>query len=117
MNYTANWEITYFITSSGESPAKEFLDSLQFRQKSKIFGIFENIQKYGLNSVIPHIKKLTGTPFWEVRVMGQDNIRVIYLVVKSSTILVLHGFIKKTQKTSQRDLSLATKRYKLWVDS
>jgi len=41
----------------------------------------------------------------------------MYLVPKSNTVLVLHGFIKKTQKTSQRDLDLALKRYKLWFDS
>lgn len=111
-----DWTITYFIAPSGENPVKEFLESLQLRQKSKIFGIFENIRKYGLDSVVPHVKKLTGTPFWEIRVLGQDNIRVIYLVPKSNTVLVLHGFIKKTQKTSQRDLSVAIKRYKSWID-
>ena len=112
-----SWEIIYFITASGENPVKEFIESLQLRQKSKIFGIFENIQKYGLDSVIPHIKKLTGTPLWEIRILGQDNIRVIYLVPKSTTVLVLHGFIKKTQKTPERELSQALKRYKLWIDS
>lgn len=112
-----NWEIIYYISSTGDNPVKEFLESLQPRQKSKIFGIFENIQKYGLNSVIPHIKKLTGTPLWEIRILGQDNIRVIYLVPRSNTVLVLHGFIKKSQKTSSRDLTLAIKRYNLWVDS
>jgi phage-related protein len=117
MNSATNWKIIYFISASGENPVRNFLESLQLRQKSKIFGIFENIQKYGLDSVIPHVKKLSGTPLWEIRVLGQDNIRVIYLVPKSNTVLVLHGFIKKTQQTSQRDLSLAQKRYKLWVDS
>lgn len=112
-----NWNIVYYISSTGENPVKEFLESLQFRQKSKVFGIFENIKKYGLDSVISHIKKLTGTPLWEIRVLGQDNIRVIYLVPKSNTVLVLHGFIKKTQKTPQRELILALKRYKLWIDS
>lgn len=111
-----DWTITYFITPDGGSPVKEFLESLQLRQKSKIFGIFENIRKYGLDSVVPHVKKLTGTPFWEIRVLGQDNIRVIYLIPKSNTVLVLHGFIKKTQKTSNQDMSIAIKRYKLWVD-
>jgi len=112
----SSWKVTYYISPSGENPVEEFIESLQLRQKSKIFGIFENIEKYGLTSVTPHLKKLTGTPFWEIRVLGQDNIRVIYLVPRVSTVLLLHGFIKKSQQTSSRDLSLAIKRYRLLLD-
>lgn len=111
-----SWKVKYYISQSGENPVREFIESLLLRQKSKIFGILENIEKYGLTSVTPHLKKLTGTPFWEIRILGQDNIRVIYFVPKAYTVLLLHGFIKKSQQTSPRDLSLATKQYRLSLD-
>ncbi len=48
----------------------------------------------------------------EIRVR-QDNgaFRVIYLAKLADRILVLHCFQKKTQKTADSDLALATKRY------
>ena len=71
-------QIIYYISSSGDNPVKEFLDSLQKSQKAKVFRIFQIYQLYGISSIIPHTKKLTGTPLWEIRVKGKDNIRIIY---------------------------------------
>lgn len=108
--------ITYYVSTSGENPVKEFLESLQIRQKAKIFRILEDIEIYGLDAVASHLKKLIGTPFWEIRVLGQDNIRIIYLVSQANTLLLLHGFMKKTQQTPFRDITTAYHRYKLWID-
>lgn len=105
------WKIIYYISASGENPVSDFLDTLQRQTQSKVIRIFHNIEEYCLQSVIPHLKKLSGTPFWEIRVLGQDSIRVIYVVAVEYQILVLHGFIKKTQKTPLKELEIARKRY------
>lgn len=105
------WKIVYYISSNGENPVSDFLDTLQQQTQSKVLRIFHNIEEYGLQSVIPHIKKLSGTPFWEIRILGQDSIRIIYVVAMEFQILVLHGFIKKTQKTPLKELEIANKRY------
>ena len=49
----------------------------------------------------------------EIKV-SEDNgaFRVIYVAKFSDAVFVLHCFQKKTQRTSQRDLALATARYK-----
>lgn len=107
-------EIYYFKSLSGQRPIKEFLDSLTKIQQAKLIRIFKRIQEYGLSSVLSHIKKLKGTPLWEIRILGGDNIRIIYVVISKFAILVLHGFVKKTQKTSQKDLSIALSRYNEW---
>jgi len=73
-------------------------------------------QKYGLSSIMPHIKKLSGTPLWELRILGGDNIRIVYFIPHKEAILVLHGFVKKSQKTPEKELSLALKRYKDYLD-
>lgn len=48
---------------------------------------------------------------WEVRtnLSGGRIARVIFCIVPG-TIVLLHGFVKKTQKTPQRELDLAQKR-------
>ncbi len=48
----------------------------------------------------------------EIRVREDSGaFRVIYVAKLADRILVLHCFQKKTQKTSDSDLALATKRY------
>ena len=59
-------KIVYFVSSSGVNPVKEFIDSLENKQKIKVFHIFKLIIEYGINSIPQHIKKLSGTPLWEI---------------------------------------------------
>ena len=103
-------KIIYYTTINGENPVDDFLNSLNKKQQSKILRILINIETYGLITVIPHIKKLTGTLLWEIRILGHDNIRVLYISVAKRDVLLLHGFIKKTQKTTSKELNTALKR-------
>lgn len=110
--------IKYFtnIDNSKESPPKSFIDSLSNKQKAKIFRIFSNIENYGLSSIQPHIKKIIGTPLWEIRILGEDNIRIIYITKLKIEIIVLHAFIKKTQKTPLKEINIALDRFKQSLD-
>src|SRR3989344_2909964 len=109
------WKIIYYTSPSGDNPVSDFLDTLESNSQSKLLRILHNIEEYGLDSIIPHIKKLSGTPFWEIRILGQDSIRVIYVVPAKFEVLVLHGFKKKTQKTPSKELETASKRYQEYI--
>lgn len=54
-----------------------------------------------------------GAKLWEVRssLKGKRIARVIFSIVDGEMVL-LHGFIKKTEKTPRADLDLANKRRK-----
>ena len=106
--------IYYYISQNGDNPVREFLLSLEIRQQAKIRRILATITEYGLQPVIPHLRKLTGTPLWEIRILGQDNIRILYVTAHREAILALHGFIKKSQKTPEREINTALERYKEW---
>jgi phage-related protein len=48
---------------------------------------------------------------WEVRTsLPSNRIARVLFSVQQSRILVLHGFVKKTQKTPPDDLALARRR-------
>ncbi|OCH98061.1 hypothetical protein A8135_12930 [Legionella jamestowniensis] len=47
----------------------------------------------------------------EIRIHSENEYRVIYTAQLTEGIYVLHSFVKKTQKTSQKDLELAKKRF------
>lgn len=110
-----NVVIYYYTTFSGENPVKTFIESLLEKQQRKIARILSNIEEYGLIIAIPHVKKLSGTPLWEIRILGQDNIRVFYVTVLSDSILLLHGFIKKSQATPRKEIETALNRLSEWL--
>jgi phage-related protein len=57
--------------------------------------------------------KDVGKGAYEIRVRLDGAWRVIYVAKFADSVYVLHAFEKKTQKTSQSDLELAKRRYKL----
>lgn len=105
------WQVIYYISLSGNNPIDDFLDGLSENQQSKLIRIFHYIKEYGLQSVIPHVKKLSGTPFWEIRILGRDNIRTIYAVPEQKQVLILHGFVKKSPKTPTKEIGIALNRF------
>lgn len=105
------WKVVYYISFSNTNPVREFLDT-NLKAKVKAFRIFSNIEEYGLTSVIPHIKKLIGTPLWEIRILGEDSVRILYVTQKEKQVLLLHAFVKKTNKTPSKEINIALIRLK-----
>ncbi len=106
--------ISYFI-SHRKNPVKDFIDSLPYQSKTKVFRLFQTIEEYGLSTVIPHLKKLSGTSLWELRILGKDKVRIIYFTPDKDNLVVLHCFTKKTQKTPQKELNIALRRYQEYL--
>jgi len=79
---------------------------------AKMLHIFELIEVSGANLGEPYTKPLHNGLF-EVRAKAQEGIgRSIYCYQKGQLIIILHSFIKKSNKTPKRDLELALKRKK-----
>ena len=57
--------------------------------------------------------KDVGKGAYEIRVHLHGAWRVIYVAKFANAVYVLHAFEKKTRKTSQNDMELAKRRYKL----
>jgi phage-related protein len=58
----------------------------------------------------PHVKPLRDK-LWEMRMSGRDGIaRAIYMLALQRRIVILHAFVKKTQKTPPAAIRLALKR-------
>lgn len=78
---------------------------------AKFIWVAEVVEKVGpVELGMPHIKRL-GKGLLEIRVKAKDGIgRALFCIVKGKIIIILNGFIKKTQKTPSRELALAQKR-------
>ncbi len=74
--------------------------------------IAEMIEELGPNLGKPYVGAL-GKGLFEIRAKGREGIgRSVYCMVKGREIVILHSFIKKSQKTPKKDLDLARKRMK-----
>jgi len=103
--------VAYYLSPTGKNPVKEFIDSLNIKQIRKITHLFKAIQTYGLSAIHPHLKKVTQTPFYELRILGSDNIRLFFINTSSDSVILLHGYIKKTQKIPLKELQTLNKAY------
>ena len=70
------------------------------------------MEALGPNLGEPHTKAF-GQGLFELRLKGAEGIaRVFYCTIVGKRIYMLHSFVKKSQKTPQADLTLATARMK-----
>lgn len=106
------WNIEYYYLQSGQSPVATFINELTPKTKAKLIKTFELMREFGIRVGPPHVKKIIGSPLWEIRVLGQDSVRIIYFISKDKTFLLVHGFIKKKQKTPLKEIETALRRLK-----
>lgn len=110
------WSVKVYESPSGDKPVEEFIKSLEEKTRLKVSRTLDLLEEFGLEGTHPHVKKLAGTSFWELRILGADSIRIFYVTVTRKVFLLLHGFKKKKQKTPNKEISTAQKRldeYKL----
>ncbi len=68
--------------------------------------------EFGVDLHLPHSRAMGGGLF-ELRPKGKEGIaRVFYCMLVGKRIVVLHGFIKKTQETPRKELMIAIQRMK-----
>lgn len=101
-------EVKFFRTTHGNEPVREWLRGLTPDVKKTIGEDIKSVQ-FGWPLGMPLVRKLA-PDLWEVRSSIRDGIvRVLFTVVDNKMVL-LHGFIKKSQKTPQNDLNTAKRR-------
>lgn len=104
------WKIEYYKTISKSSPIDEFIDTLDVKAQIKVSDTLDQLKEFGITLGMPHVKKLVGTSLWELRIIGQDSIRIFYITQTNRIFLLLHGFQKKKQKTDKKEIDVALKR-------
>lgn len=90
---------------------KVFIKKLQKSTQSKVLRGIELIEQYGQNLSMPHAKKITNL-LYELRIRGAQEVRILYVLQEEKAILI-HGFVKKTQKIPRREIETAERRFRL----
>src|SRR5580704_10010218 len=103
--------VQFFRTEAGREPLREWLKSLP-RESRKIIGEDIKTVQFGWPLGMPLVRKLDKS-LWEVRAHLPDGIARILFTTGDQRMVLLHGFIKKSQKTPREDLELARTRLRM----
>ena len=103
--------VRFYRSASGREPVVEWLRTLD-KEDRRVIGIDLMRVQFGWPIGMPRVRSLKDG-LWEVRsnLASQRTARLL-LCFHQETLVVLHGFIKKSQKTAPADLALAVRRMK-----
>ena len=102
-----NWTITYY----SESLQNEILD-LPAGFLARFLRYADRMELYGPDLGMPHTRAM-GEGLFELRLKAVEGIaRVFYCTMIGKRIVMLHQFIKKTDKTPPKELAIARRRLK-----
>jgi len=100
--------VQFFATTTGNEPVREWLAGLD-REVRRAVGFDIKTAQFGWPIGMPLIRKLE-PGLWEVRSRIATGIARVLFTVEGDTMVLLHGFIKKSQKTPAPDLKTAKQR-------
>lgn len=107
-------DIFFYRDKRGREPVAEFLKNLA-KQKdkdnriklNKIRDYFEILRMFGTQAGEPFVKHIDGQ-IWELRPM---KFRIFFVCWKDGSYILLHHFMKRTQKTPIREVAKAKANY------
>jgi phage-related protein len=100
--------VVFYRSEAGNEPVREWLKDLN-RDDKRLIGEDIKTAQLGWPLGMPLIKKID-KDLWEVRTRLSDGIARVFFTVDGEYMILLHGFIKKSQKTPQNELKTALSR-------
>ena len=99
----------FYRSDSGREPVREWLKGLESEDRRVIGEDIKDVE-FSWPIGMPLVRPL-GRELWEVRSsLVHGRIARVIFCIEEECMILLHGFIKKTQKTPQHDVDLALKR-------
>ncbi len=101
----SKWIIEYY-----NQKVQDWTSSMPIGIRSAYAHLMSLLQEVGVDLRLPHSRAMGGGLF-ELRPKGKEGIaRVFYCMLVGKRIVILHGFIKKTNETPKKDLDISLLR-------
>ena len=101
------WKVTFF-SERVEQQTLKFPSGIL----AHLLHILELVEEFGPDLGKPHTAPM-GKGLFEIRAKGKEGIgRSLFCTKKGKEIIILHSFVKKTQRTPQKELDIARNRMK-----
>lgn len=102
--------VIFYKFENNKQPVREWLKSLSQEEKKLIGEAIKTVQ-FSYPIGMPLVKKIS-TDLWEVRINLNNKIARVLFTIEDQKMILLHGFIKKSQKIPNKELTIAEKRLK-----
>ena len=107
---TGSWVVDDYRTPAGGRPVKEFLDGLSETARPKVYAVLAMLEAHGNRLAMPKSKPV-GAGLYELRIAHPEGpFRILYCFRSGRRIILLHGFVKRTEQTPRGALDLARER-------
>jgi phage-related protein len=104
--------VAFFATGSGAAPVRDWLLAMAGEDRRKIGEDIKTVE-FGWPIGMPVCRPL-GKGLYEVRTNLKDRIARVFFTVDGGKMVLLHGFIKKSQATPDSELAVARSRLQQW---
>lgn len=102
-----NWKVVFF-----SDRVEAEINSLPAGFVARFVRYAERMEIYGPNLGMPHTRPV-GDGLFELRLKAAEGIaRVFFCTVVGRQVVVLHQYVKKSEKTPKRELKIAQDRMK-----
>lgn len=103
--------MAYFIRYFSQAVQEDIMN-LPVTLQARYIGLTDRMMVHGPHLGLPHTNAFGGGLF-ELRLKGVEGIaRVFFCTMIGQEIVMLHSFVKKTQKTPDKELRIAKERMK-----
>lgn len=111
------YEVEYYEDRHGRRPVEEMMNDLRDRarnskdariQYEKILAHIRTLESFGTRIGEPQVKHIEGD-LWELRPLSR---RILFFYWREGKFILLHHFVKKTQKTPSREIERAERNLK-----
>ena len=105
------WEIDFYQDNQGNILVQDFICQQSAKVKAKILRYIDLLQDFGLSLGQPYVEKLAGSDVWELRMRHSSNYyRILYFASTGRRFILLHAFLKKTDRTPKSEIKIAQNR-------
>ena len=106
------WAVEFYEEEDGSAPVEKFLAKLPREHRAKSLEIVKLLEEVGPTLAFPYSSQVKGK-IRELRTQqGKDKISILYFGDKRRQFILLHAFIKRTEKLSEKDIETAERRMK-----
>jgi len=115
------YEVVIYKDKNGNAPIEDYIYDLSQKPHNKdsriklkkILEYIGQLKAYGVSAGKPAIDHITGTDLFELR---PTTDRIFFAYWKDNTFILLHHFVKKTQKTPPREIEQAGRNLKDFLE-
>ncbi|MBD0261671.1 MAG: type II toxin-antitoxin system RelE/ParE family toxin [Tolypothrix sp. T3-bin4] len=98
----------FYQNENGKEPVRDWLKNLD-REERRLIGADIKTVEFGFPIGMPICRPM-GDGLFEVRTNLPQGIARVLFCIHEGEMVLLHGFIKKSQKTPKQELNLAKER-------